>query len=1296
MKSKPSTSKKKKPADDVSISDAWFRTTLYSIGDAVITTDTDGNVLQMNHIAEQLTGWDERDAVGKHVGQIYRIVNEDTRSEVESPVEKVFREGTVVGLANHSMLISKDGREIPIADSGSPIRDSDGTMLGSVLVFRDQSSERDAERNLRESERKLSTLLSNLPGMSYRCRNDRQWTMEFVSEGCNTLTGYQPEDLLYNNKLSYNDLIHSDDREWIWVKWQDVLKSRRKFAEEYRILTNDGRLKWVWEQGQGIFSDNGTLIALEGFITDITERKRAEEALRGSEEKYRLMIDNQTDLVVKVDHDGRFIFVSPSYCDMFGFKEEELIGKTFFPLVHEDDREAAQNAMKELLKPPHRCYLEQRAKTRFGWKWLAWSDSAILDEHGKIEAIIGVGRDITEKKQTEEALRESEQMLDTILNTIPVRVFWKDLNGVFLGCNDPFARDAGITSPEELIGKTDYDMGWAKEAELYQADDKAVIESGEPKLGYEEPQTTSDGDRIWLRTSKFPLRNASGAIAGILGVYEDITEHRQAMEALSRSESQFRTLWEESLDGMRLTDGNGTVLLVNDAFCKLAGMPREEIEGKPLSVIYAEENRDHILQVHRERFRTRTVKPRFEQELALHNGKRIWFDVSNTFFEHEGRPPLLLAVFRDVTERKEAEKDLIQAKEALERAEEYAKLGSWDLDLGANRGRWSNQMFRMFDLEPADHPPDTDTYLDLIHPDDRDIVSKVLTLMSQGKEPPVQVFRTNPKRLPLRYFKPTWKYLRDTDGKPVKYEGTLLDVTEHIRAEEALRTSEEKYRTLFEESKDTVYMSTPDGKLLDINTAGLETFGYSSKEEMLAIDIARDIYHNPEEREKFVRALDTYGYVKDFEKTLKRKDGQDISVIETTTVVRDGHGKPVAYRGILRDITRQKVLEEHLRDVQKMESIGTLAGGIAHDFNNLLGIILGHASLMKLHQSDPAKLEKSIEVIHRATRRGASLVQHLLTFARKTDVVVGSVRVGDLIDDISHLLRETLPRSITVNVDIQKDLPVITADATQIHQVLLNLCLNARDAMPKGGELSIAAATVPGEDLSARFLKVKNQPYLFVRVSDTGTGIDESIRKRIFDPFFTTKGPGKGTGLGLALVYSIVESYGGFVDVDSEPGRGAAFSLYIPARIPDVETSIDADDASTAPRGMGEKILVIEDEDMLLESLKTILIENGYNVITARDGEEGILLYNLYARDLFGEGIRAVVSDLGLPKIGGDEVCRRIRDIDPKAVILLASGFIDPLLKTELREAGAKFFIQKPYSPEKVLRIIREAVDSRI
>jgi CheY-like chemotaxis protein len=372
-----------------------------------------------------------------------------------------------------------------------------------------------------------------------------------------------------------------------------------------------------------------------------------------------------------------------------------------------------------------------------------------------------------------------------------------------------------------------------------------------------------------------------------------------------------------------------------------------------------------------------------------------------------------------------------------------------------------------------------------------------------------------------------------------------------------------------------------------------------------------------------------------------------------------------------------------------MESLGTLASGIAHDFNNILSIIIGHASLLERLPADRSTIQKNAEAITKAGMRGASLVKQMLTFARKTDVTIESVTLNDVVNELVILLHETIPRTITVALHVEKDLPVIEADATQVHQVMLNLCLNARDAMPSGGTLTITTQVESGKTLRRKHPKANAQDYVLLSVADTGMGMDEETQRRIFEPFFTTKERGKGTGLGLSLVFGIMESHNGFVTVQSELGKGTACHCYFP--VPHNAPNLTQIEERTIEEitGGSETLLVVEDEEMLRELLKSFLESKGYTVLTAEDGEHGLAAYRQHRNT-----IALVISDHGLPKYSGDELYRSLKLLKPDVLFILASGYIEPGMKSEIFKSGIKEFIQKPYDENDLLRVVRRVLDN--
>ncbi len=391
---------------------------------------------------------------------------------------------------------------------------------------------------------------------------------------------------------------------------------------------------------------------------------------------------------------------------------------------------------------------------------------------------------------------------------------------------------------------------------------------------------------------------------------------------------------------------------------------------------------------------------------------------------------------------------------------------------------------------------------------------------------------------------------------------------------------------------------------------------------------------------------------------------------------------------VLQDITENKKLQTQFLQAQKLEGLGNIAAGIAHDFNNILGVILGYAEMLKDRASGADRSQTGLQAIMSSASRGKSLVSQLLTFARRTEVTFRPVQVNEIVAEIATLLSATFPKTIQITTSLPGDLPRITADPNQLHQVLLNICVNARDAMPGGGVLSISTSTVPPEALSAKHPGAATNRYVKLEIRDTGMGMDDQTKAKIFEPFFSTKDVGRGTGLGLSVVYGIIESHRGFVDVASEKEKGTVFAIYFPVNGIEEERQEQPKERTTRMPGGTETILLIEDEEMLRQLVESILTSNGYRVVTAADGERGVNVFRTN-RELIG----AVLSDLGLPRLSGQEVVAQIKQIDPNARVVIASGYISPDVKDRLENLGVKTFVQKPYMSQEVLNAVRKTID---
>ena len=527
---------------------------------------------------------------------------------------------------------------------------------------------------------------------------------------------------------------------------------------------------------------------------------------------------------------------------------------------------------------------------------------------------------------------------------------------------------------------------------------------------------------------------------------------------------------------------------------------------------------------------------------------------------------------------------------------------------------------------------------------------------------------------------------RNKEGKVRGMVFVANDIIERKRAEDSLRESEKKYRDLFEESKDAVFITTAHGQLVDINPAGLELFGYSSKEEILSINVPEKLYYDPNDRDKVIRAFAENGYVRDYELSLKKKNGEKIIVLMTATAIRGSHGHVIGYRGILRDVTEKKDLEEQLLQSQKMEAIGLLAGGIAHDFNNLLMVIQGNVelSLMNLDPSHP--ICESLLKIEEGAQKASNLTHQLLAFGRRQVLNPKILNVSDLIENLSRMLTRLIGEDIELRIEIKPNLRPIYADSSAMDQILMNLIVNAREAMPQGGVLILQTRNIDlNEDFCHQHPFVNPGEYVQISVMDTGRGMDEKTLSRIFEPFFTTKE--KGSGLGLAVVYGIVKQHRGHIFVSSQIGKGSRFDLYLPAYQGTLDQEILETVLEEIPGG-AETILVAEDEREVRELLKILLEGLGYNVLIACDGEEAIRTFSEHRNQ-----IDLVILDAVMPKMNGPLVYQHIASTVSHPPCLFLSGYSEEVVERYFDRSLNIPILHKPVTLRNLGKKVREILD---
>lgn len=501
---------------------------------------------------------------------------------------------------------------------------------------------------------------------------------------------------------------------------------------------------------------------------------------------------------------------------------------------------------------------------------------------------------------------------------------------------------------------------------------------------------------------------------------------------------------------------------------------------------------------------------------------------------------------------------------------------------------------------------------------------------------------------------------------------------------------EGKQRDIFNYAPFGVYRSTVEGRLVEANLSLARMFGYDSPKEMIdeVTDLGAQLFVDPAKRGEVVQRAVTSGEFVKEEVQYRRRDGQEIDAILQMRVVRGEDGRVEILEGFLEDITAKIKLERELARAQRLESIGTLAGGIAHDFNNILGIIMGNAALIESSADNREKLLQRAKTITEAAERGTSLVKQMLTFGRKSKPVFTPLSINRAVDEVTKLLNETFPKTMRVLCNLSDELPLVNGDPTQIHQVLLNLCVNARDAMKSSGDLILKTEVVSAKVVRTLFPTAASPGYVLVGVSDNGEGMSKDVIEHIFEPFFTTKEPGKGTGLGLSVVYGIMEGHHGFVNVASEPGKGTTFSLYFPVQAVRAHPGVEEETTASDTTDGAETILLIEDEEMLNELAVSILSSNGYKVLSTYDGKEAVEVYKKNK-----DRIALVLSDFGLPKLTGGEVLAWLKEINTDVKFVLATGYIDPSEREAIIENGAREIVMKPYRPADLLGKVRKVLD---
>ncbi|MGD0232158.1 MAG: PAS domain S-box protein [Syntrophorhabdales bacterium] len=1035
------------------------------------------------------------------------------------------------------------------------------------------------------------------------------------------LLGIERELLIHK---PFSSFVHTDSQDAISLHFRRVVYSKGRVTCTLIVKRGDGT--YFDATIDSIATRSGRRRVVFSTLIDMARQKMTEAQLRESEERYRVAIENSNDGVVLV-RGNCHIYVNQRFLDIFGYsRPEEVVGKTHHLTVHPDDQERVigYNSARQRGEAVPDSY-EFKGIKKDGTPIYVEASSAGITYRGE-PASLAYLRDITKRKNAERALQESKEKFRLLFEKSADPILLLD-GDTYVDCNEAALRLVGCSSKDQLIGLHPWDISPERQPDGRLSSEKVKDLNGvtmrQGTNQFEWICRTFGGEEFWVEVSHTVIPIQGRQI--IYSVWRDIREGKQAEKRQKLANNILETLNGpgETLGVIRrilfLLKEHTAVDAIGIRLRREAGFPFVEAIGFP----------EHFLEAERSLF-------------ARDEGGGIIKDES-------GGPCLECLCGRVIRGRTDPSLPF------------FTKLGSFCTNSATG-------------------------LLTSLKDDPRERIRDCC--LSEGYETMVLV--------PLRSRVDIIGLLQLNDRRPDRSNQGTIEFIEGIaasigmalarkEAEERLHASEHKYRNIFENAIEGIYQSTPQGRLLSVNPSLARMHGYESPEEMIraVVDTAKEIYVNPEDRQRYRRLLDEYGVVRNFEAEKYRKDRTTFWGSMNTRAVKDHEGKTLYYEGIIEDITERKRLEGQLRQTQKMEAIGTLSAGIAHDFNSILTAILGFADLGFEDAPAASKVKRHLARILRAAQRGKDLVKQILSFSRKSEEELRPTALASVVRESIRMLRASLPKTIEMRLDITTEPSMALADPTQVQQIIMNLGTNAAHAMwERGGLMTVDLSCVTVTSGDAPDPGLTPGPYLRLSVSDTGRGMERDVLERVFDPFFTTKKRGEGTGLGLWVVQAIVKNHKGAITVRSTPGAGSTIEVFFP-RISEPILP-ESEPLLSALKGQGH-LLIVDDEAELVEMEKEMVERLGYSATAVSE--------SLAALALFKEDpgkYDLVLTDQTMPNMAGLDLARELISIRPDIPIVLITGYRDVVDTESVGEAGVKKVIAKPMTRAEIGKAIKQ------
>jgi two-component system cell cycle sensor histidine kinase/response regulator CckA len=1191
------------------------------------------------------------------------------------------------------------------------MKDADKTkdqLIHELVELRKQlaelkDSESKSSMELSKSEAHYRQLMEN--PMVGVWQADTQARFVFINKRLAEMSGYSQDEVI---GMSMMVPIAPELRPWLAERLQK--RKRANFLPEVveaEMIRKDGSRYTALVAPARLYDAKGKVSGFIGSMIDISDRKRAEESLQKARNELERLVDEKTAelsktikllkreisgrkqtkeklehqkqhleslitysslAIVKLDEKHTIISCNRDFEKLFHYKESEIVGKNLDELITGQQyiKDAVSYTKETLSGKAIHGYGERKRKDGTNIYVEIFGVPVVID--GKLVGAYGIYQDISERKQAEERLRESEERYRSIVEYSHDGILIVDESYRFVYVNEVLCRILG-RSAKEIIGQ-DFRKFLDDESRELVSNRYILRQKGvETPPRYEFNVVRKNGEKRRVEISSTVIKDSANNLKTVAQLL-DITERKQAEEL-------FRTLFDRSPVGLFIIQDR-KFQLINPQFLELTGYKEDEFLGKDSLAFILPEDRNIVRENTIKMLKGKISLP-FELRVINKTGETRWIEQTITSIQFNGRLAVL-GYYVDISERK-------QAKEALEQSEErYRTLVENSFDgIFVQKGPtiiFTNQ--RLNEMLGYDEGEllGLDHWL-VYHPDYREVTRKRAQARMRGEKVLPQY------EVKLQRKDGSWLY-GEVSARVISFEEEhgiqvwVRDITERKRAEEELRDSEERLKTILDSLQaGIVCINAETHTIVDANPAAIAMIG-APKEQIIGHVCHK--YICPAEKGK-CPITDFGEEVDKSERTLLTANDKEIPILKTVTpILLNGQAHLL---DIFIDITEKKKLEAQLQQAQKMEAIGTLAGGIAHDFNNILQAISGYTQLLLMGKGADNPDYEKLEAIEKSSQRASDLTKQLLIFSRKVESKLRPMDLNKETEQVSKMLERTIPKMINIELHLAENLNIINADPAQIEQILMNLGVNARDAMPNGGRLIFETENmILDEHYCKIHLGSKPGHYVKLGISDTGHGMDKEILKHIFDPFYTTKEIGKGTGLGLAMVYGIVKSHNGYIMCYSEPDEGTIFKIYFPVIKKETE-SLEQKEEIFPIKGGNETVLLVDDEEAIRELGKDILARFGYTVLMASDGETALEIYRENKKE-----ISLVILDIIMPGMGGRKCLEELLKINPELRIIIASGYSVNGPSKEILKAGAKGFIGKPYNINQILKGVRETLDN--